>query len=65
MLKKFDVVRLKSEFHGLVAGTVGAVMEVYEDGRLCEVEFVGSEGHTLGQVVLRDSDLEVVPAGQI
>jgi hypothetical protein len=45
--------------HGLRAGDVGAVVEVYDDGAL-EVEFVRPSGGTQALVTLEHSDVRSV-----
>ena len=45
--------------HGLRAGDVGAVVEVYDDGTL-EVEFVRPSGDTQALVTLERSDVRSV-----
>lgn len=45
--------------YGLRAGDVGAVVEVYDDGRL-EVEFVRPSGDTQALVTLERSDVRSV-----
>ncbi len=45
--------------HGLRAGDVGAVVEVYADGTL-EVEFVRPSGGTQALVTLKGSDVRPV-----
>jgi hypothetical protein len=50
--------------HGLRAGDLGAVVEVYsEDG--VEVEFVRASGSTKALVTLKSSDLRAVAASDI
>jgi hypothetical protein len=50
--------------HGLRAGDLGAVVEVYADGGV-EVEFVRASGQTKALVTLKTSDLRPVAAGDI
>lgn len=45
--------------HGLRAGDLGAVVEVYEPDAL-EVEFVTASGQTLALVTLRENDVRPV-----
>jgi hypothetical protein len=49
--------------HGLLAGDLGAVVEVYPDG--IEVEFVRASGSTKALVTLKASDLRGVAASDI
>ena len=46
--------------HGLRAGDLGAVVEIYGDG--VEVEFVRASGQTKALVTLRSADLRAVAA---
>jgi hypothetical protein len=50
--------------HGLRAGDLGAVVEVYGDDGV-EVEFVRASGQTKAQVTLKASDLRAVAASDI
>ncbi len=45
--------------HGLRAGDLGAIVEVYESGEL-EVEFVTASGHTKALVTLRADDVREI-----
>jgi hypothetical protein len=45
--------------HGLRAGDLGAIVEVYGDGDL-EVEFVRGSGHTKALLTLTPSDVRAV-----
>ena len=53
-IKILDVVALLSDLrdHGLVAGQVGTVVEILDDG-VFEVEFCDNEGRTYAQLALR------------
>jgi len=50
--------------HGLRAGDLGAVVEVYADDGV-EVEFVRASGHTKALVTLKAADLRTVAASDI
>jgi hypothetical protein len=50
--------------HGLRAGDLGAVVELYEPDGL-EVEFVQASGQTKALVTLRSADLRSVAQGDI
>jgi hypothetical protein len=50
--------------HGLRAGDLGAVVEVYADDGV-EVEFVRASGHTKALVTLKVTDLRTVAASDI
>lgn len=45
-MKELDIVQLKEDFKGILAGTKGAIVLEY-DGSCYEVEFVDSEGNTI------------------
>ena len=45
--------------HGLRAGDLGAIVEVYESGEL-EVEFVTASGHTKALATLRADDVREI-----
>ena len=65
-LKLLDVVILQRDLpaHGLVAGDLGTVVELYEDGSV-EVEFVCASGRTQALVELAVSDLGAVGDGDL
>lgn len=50
--------------HGLRAGDLGAVVEVYDAGGV-EVEFVRASGQTKALVTLKSADLRAVAASDI
>ncbi len=50
--------------HGLRAGDLGAVVEVYADNAV-EVEFVRASGQTKALVTLKTADLRAVAASDI
>ena len=54
-MKELDIVRLKASFRGLPARTKGAIVHEY-DGNFYEVEFVDSDGTTVG-VLTTPADL--------
>ncbi len=64
--KPLDTVVLNRDLpqHGLQAGDVGAVVEVYEPDGL-EVEFVTGAGETQALVTLRDSDVRAMDANEL
>ncbi len=51
--------------HALEAGDVGAIVQVYDDGRAFEVEFVAGSGSTLAVVTLEASDIRPVATSEI
>ncbi len=59
MFSEYDVVRLKRAKASVPAGTTGAVMMVYDSTpQAYEVEFVDSDGVTLGVLTAQEDDLE-------
>ena len=51
--------------HGLVAGDVGTVVHVYEDGKAYEVEFFTLDGHTAEVVTVEASQVRAVTGREI
>jgi uncharacterized protein DUF4926 len=66
-LREHDVVALTRDLpqHKLRAGDVGAVVQVYADGKAYEVEFVTGTGHTLAVETLQPSDIRTLGEGEI
>ena len=64
-LREYDTVRLRRPIpqHRLDAGTLGAVVMVFDDPPAYEVEFCAEDGSTLALVTLTESDLEPAAAG--
>lgn len=64
--KALDTVVLNRDLpdHGLRAGDVGAVVEVYEPDGL-EVEFVTGGGETQALVTLREADVRAIAANEL
>ncbi len=58
-MKELDVVRLKEDYGGIVAGTKGTIVLEY-DGKFFEVEFVDSEGNTIDVVTTPVEVLELI-----
>ncbi len=58
-MKELDVVRLKSEFSDLSAGTTGTIVLEY-DGKYFEVEFFDENGGTIDVVTTPVEFLELV-----
>lgn len=52
--------RFRSE--GAPTGTIGCVIDVYDDGAY-EVEVAGPTGETVAQFVAREGELELAPQG--
>lgn len=59
-MKELDVVRLKTDFRSVSAGTMGTIVLEY-DGTAFEVEFVDKEGDTIDVLTTPVNLLEVVP----
>lgn len=58
-MKELDVVKLKSEFHGLPENTQGTIVLEY-DGKYFEVEFVDSDGDTIDVLTTPADLLELI-----
>ena len=58
-MKELDVVKLKTEYKSIPAGTEGTIVLEY-DGTYFEVEFVNSNGDTIDVVTTPAEFLEVV-----
>ena len=58
-MHEFDIVRLKCDFHGLSAGTIGTIVHEY-DGIVFEVEFIDNNGNTLDVLTTPDEKIELV-----
>lgn len=58
-IRRLDAVALTEGVpaHGLTAGEVGAVVEVFGDGEVLEVEFCDNSGATYGLHTLRAAQL--------
>jgi hypothetical protein len=58
-IKLFDSVALLEDLpeEKLRRGQVGAVVEVYDDGKAFEVEFVDKNGRTYGLLALRSNQI--------
>lgn len=59
MFLELDTVVLTHDIkkHGLKEGDIGAVVNVYSDGKAAEVEFVTATGKTVALVTLNLSDV--------
>jgi hypothetical protein len=60
-MNEFSRVRLLTDrfrTEGVSVGSIGYVIEVYDDGNL-EVEFSGQQGITIAQIVLSPGDVEL------
>lgn len=57
-MKELDVVRLKSDFEGVRAGTRGAIVLEY-DGTAFEVEFFSQDGQTVAVLTVPADILEL------
>ena len=60
-MKAVDVVRLKSDFQSLPAGTIGTIVLEY-DGTDFEVEFFDSDGDTIDVLTTPAEKIELVTA---
>lgn len=58
-MKELDVVRLKTDFHGISVGTEGTIVLEY-DGTAFEVEYVDKNGYTIDCLTTPVKMLELV-----
>lgn len=58
--KQYDTVRLKEPYSELKAGSIGAIVMVYDNPPAYEVEFCDEEGVTIELLALREELLELV-----
>lgn len=58
---ELDVVKLKYDFHGLSAGTIGTIVIEY-DGTEFEVEFIDNDGDTIDVLTTPADKIELVTA---
>ena len=58
-MNELDVVKLKCDFHGLSAGTIGTIVFEY-DGTVFEVEFVDNNGDTIDVLTTPAEKIELV-----
>lgn len=58
-MHELDIVRLKCDFHGLSAGTIGTIVYEY-DGTVFEVEFIDNNGNTLDVLTIPVEKIELV-----
>lgn len=58
-MNELDVVKLKCDFHGLSAGTIGTIVLEY-DGTVFEVEFIDNNGDTIDVLTTPAEKIELV-----
>lgn len=65
--KNLDTIVLKHDIKksGLIEGDMGAVVNVYDNGKAAEVEFVTAKGKTVALVTLNLSDVREVKQNDI
>ncbi|MCA9110921.1 MAG: DUF4926 domain-containing protein [Planctomycetaceae bacterium] len=51
--------------YGLVAGDLGAIVAVYDEGKAFEVEFIESDGRTIAVLTLDACDVRARKSGEI
>ena len=51
--------------HGLRTGDMGAVVNVYDNGKAAEVEFVTSTGRTVALITLTQSDVRDIKQNDV
>ena len=61
MFEELDTVELTHEIkeHGLKEGDIGAIVNVYRDGKAYEVEFVAPNGRTIAVLTLMPDDIRL------
>ena len=66
-LSELDLAALQIELpaYGLIAGDIGTVVHVYDQGAAYEVEFVRADGRTLAVETLRADQIEPVAGQQV
>jgi Domain of unknown function (DUF4926) len=67
MIKDLDVVALTRALpeHGLVAGDMGTIVHVYDDGQAYEVEFVTFGGKTIAVATLPSAAVRAIAKQEI
>lgn len=65
-LKELDLAALRHDLpaYGLVAGDIGTIVFVYEDGQAFEVEFIAEDGRTVAVETLNADEVRPVKALQ-
>jgi len=67
MIREHDRIVLKTDIpaESLVAGDVGAIVHIYDDGKAYEVEFVTLDGNTAAVVTLESDQIRPVNPREI
>lgn len=67
MIKELDTIVLTRDIeeHGLLTGDVGAVVHVYKNGAVFEVEFVAASGATIALLTLEAKDVRPIRGKEI
>ncbi len=60
-MRELDVVKLKCDFQGLSAGTLGTIVLEY-DGTAFEVEFIDNNGDTIVVLTTPAEKIELITA---
>ncbi len=60
-MKVLDTVKLKYDFQGLSAGTIGTIVLEY-DGTAFEVEFIDTNGDTIDVLITPAEKIELITA---
>ena len=66
-MNELDTVVLTHDIkdYGLKEGDMGAVVQIYGDGKAFEVEFVTADGKTIALLTLEPSDIRKVARNEI
>ncbi|MCK5196701.1 MAG: DUF4926 domain-containing protein [Spirochaetales bacterium] len=67
MLNELETVVINKDIpeYGLIRGDIGAMVHIYENGSVVEVEFVSGEGSTVGVITLPKEDLRQIAHDEI
>ena len=62
MFKELEIVELTHNIksHNLKEGTKGTIVEIYNDDKAYEVEFVAPDGKTIGLLTLMPNDIRPI-----
>lgn len=67
MFGELDTVVLKSDIekYGLKKGDIGAVVHVYDNGKVAEVEFITAKGKTVAVLTLTPENIRSIAKNEI
>lgn len=64
-IKLYDVVALNSDTGKLKANMIGTVVEIYDDGKGFEVEFLDDDGHVIESVALAKEQIRKLSEAEL